>query len=81
MKRKYLISPYFFANRTARPSRNPLTRMRNHRRVNGPSLLLKNTLRGFKAIDINVVKNHKMYNLNSVPLWIPAGDLSSLSKI
>jgi len=48
--------------------------------MNGPSLLLKNALTGLKKIDINLEINLKMCDLNSAPVWIPAGDLSFLSR-
>jgi hypothetical protein len=63
-----------------RPSRNPLTRVRNSRRVNGPSLLLKNALMGFQEIDVEVEKSVNLRVVKPAPYWIPAGDLSSLAK-
>lgn len=68
-------------NRAFRRSRNPLNRIRSHRQMNGPSLLLKNTLIGLRKIDVNVEMNLKMRDLNSAPLWIPAGDLSFLTRM
>jgi len=49
--------------------------------MRGPSLLLKNTLAGFRNIDVKPLVNLRMHNLNSTPVWIPAGDLSSLNEM
>lgn len=68
-------------NRAFRRSRNPLNRIRAHRQMNGPSILLKNALIGLRIIGVNVEMNLKMRDLNSAPLWIPAGDLSFLSRM
>ena len=81
MKRIYWIPPSFFANRSQRRSRNPLTRIRNRRQVNGPSLVLKNTLKGLKNIGIDVVGNPEMHDSNLAPFWVPAGDLSAFSQM
>ena len=81
LKTIYWIPPNFFANRTLRSSRNPVTRIRNRRQVNGPSLLLKNTLRGLRDVGVDVIKNLEIQDLKLAPYWIPAGDLSALSKI
>jgi len=80
LKRIYWIPPAFFANRGPRRSRNPLTRIRNHRQMNGPSLVIKNTLIGLKTIGTNVVMNSKMRDTTLAPFWIPAGDLSTLTN-
>ncbi len=80
MKKIFLIPPSFFANPTIRPSRNPLTRVRNSRRVSGPSLLLKNALMGFREIDVAVETSLDLRVVKLAPCWIPAGDLSSLTK-
>jgi hypothetical protein len=81
LKRVYLIPPSLFEKRTFRKSRNPLTRLRNNRQLNGPSILLENTLRGFQRIEVKVVTNSKMQDPESAPFWIPAGDLSALSPM
>jgi len=80
LKKIYLIPPSFFGSRTLRKSLNPLTRIRNSRQSNGPSILLKSTLLGFREIGIKVVKNLKMHDPFSAPFWIPAGDLSALNS-
>ena len=80
MKKIYWIPPSFFASRSFRPSRNPVTRIRNCRRVNGPSLVLKNALIGLKQIDVVVEKDVNFQFAKFAPCWIPAGTLSTLSK-
>lgn len=80
LKKIYLIPPSFFGSRTLRKSRNPLTRIKNSRQSNGPSLLLKSTLLGFRELGIKAVKNIKMQDPFSAPFWIPAGDISALNS-
>lgn len=76
-----LIHPSFFLRRGPQRSRNPIARMQNLRRVDGPTLLLKNALLGFKHLPVNVVINPKFSDFKPFPFWIPSGDLSLLSKM
>ncbi len=80
MKKIFWIPASFFVSPMDRPSRNPITRIRNRRQINGPSVLLKNALLGLKEIGVVVLKNPDLSFPDSAPYWIPSGDLSTLSK-
>lgn len=79
MEEIHLIHPSFFVSRGPRPSRNPFSRLQNRRRASGPKLLLKNTLQGLSQLNTKIVCNRKLSGFGQNPIWIPAGDLSTLS--
>jgi len=77
----HLIPPSFFAHRGPRRSRNPIFRIRNHFKENGPTVLLKNSLTGLRRIEINIIETLNLYELGGDPVWIPSGDLSLLNDV
>ena len=57
-----------------------MSRLKNSQRASGPKLLLKNTLSGLDQLNTTVVRNRILSDFGENPIWIPAGDLSTLSK-